>query len=290
MDEPELPPHATHTQHLLAGAVAGISEHLVMFPVDTVKTRLQTMSPGGPAYKGMLDAFQSIVRTEGPLRLWRGLPAVFTAAIPSHGLYFAVYEAAKQWLGAGNNTPLKTGLAGACAVAAHDAVVTPLDVVKQRLQLYRSAHTGVFKAMRSLYAEHGARLFFLSYPTTLAMNCPYAATNFIVYEACKHHLAEHYPKHPHAAWHHLLSGMLAGVCAAAVSNPLDVVKTRLQVQGEAGRPKLAGFQEAFRSVYAEGPRTFFRGVSPRMTYAASSLGLCWTTYEYMKKLMGLEVD
>ena len=34
-------------QHMLAGAVAGIAEHLAMFPVDTIKTRMQALAHPG---------------------------------------------------------------------------------------------------------------------------------------------------------------------------------------------------------------------------------------------------
>ena len=66
-----------------------------------------------------------------------------TAAIPSHALYFAVYELSKQtFKGSGHgNKIFGDMLAGACATIAHDAVVTPLDVVKQRMQLFNSKHT-----------------------------------------------------------------------------------------------------------------------------------------------------
>jgi solute carrier family 25 iron transporter 28/37 len=34
-------------QHMLAGAVAGITEHTAMYPVDTIKTRMQALSHPG---------------------------------------------------------------------------------------------------------------------------------------------------------------------------------------------------------------------------------------------------
>lgn len=38
-DYESLPPHASLTTHMTAGAVAGILEHTVMYPVDSVKVR-----------------------------------------------------------------------------------------------------------------------------------------------------------------------------------------------------------------------------------------------------------
>lgn len=56
---------------------------------------------------------------------------------PAHAMHFAVYELAKDSLG-GNREglqPLATGLAGAVATITNDALMTPADVVKQRLQV-----------------------------------------------------------------------------------------------------------------------------------------------------------
>ncbi len=35
----ELPPGTSHTTHLIAGALAGIAEHLVAYPLDAVKVK-----------------------------------------------------------------------------------------------------------------------------------------------------------------------------------------------------------------------------------------------------------
>ena len=56
---------------------------------------------------------------------------------PSHALYFAAYEASKQKLG--GNQPghhvLATSVSGVVATFVNDTIMTPLDVVKQRLQV-----------------------------------------------------------------------------------------------------------------------------------------------------------
>jgi solute carrier family 25 iron transporter 28/37 len=124
----------------VGGAVAGFSEHLVMYPVDTVKTRLQVSGqPGMPVYTSLSHAGKSIIKQEGFRRLYRGLPAVLVGAIPSHAAYFTALEGARMILSSafdnndGRNRPLVNAFAGACGTLAHDLIVTPLDVVKQRL-------------------------------------------------------------------------------------------------------------------------------------------------------------
>ena len=57
---------------------------------------------------------------------------------PAHAAYFATYEWAKVRLGTADQqdqSPHVFALAGMAATLASDAIATPLDVVKQRLQV-----------------------------------------------------------------------------------------------------------------------------------------------------------
>jgi solute carrier family 25 iron transporter 28/37 len=175
-------------QYMLAGSVAGMVEHMAMFPVDLVKTRMQMLeSAGGFGHRGVYKAFFAIVKKEGPMGLYRGIGAMGLGAGPAHAVYFAVYETVKQKLG-GNRVghhPLLHAMAGACATVASDAVFTPMDVVKQRLQLRRSPYRGVFDCMQRILKEEGVHAFYKSYPTTILMNIPFTAVHFAAYEAGK---------------------------------------------------------------------------------------------------------
>lgn len=86
----------SHWQHMIAGAVAGLTETTVMFPLDTVKTRLQSMAGTG-ANQGMFSCLADIFRKEGVFKLWRGLGAASMTAGPGHAVYFATYELGKQF-------------------------------------------------------------------------------------------------------------------------------------------------------------------------------------------------
>jgi len=116
---------------------------------------------------------------------------------------------------------------------------------------------------------------------------------------------------------YLLSGAGAGALAAAVTNPLDVVKTRLQTQSlsapailrDARRPAGApcgagsvqmasyathshatpeyrGFFDAVRKIYgAEGVAGFAKGLRPRLLMHTPSVAISWGTYEFVKNFM-----
>lgn len=83
-----------------------------------------------------------------------------SACIPAHAAYFSVYEYTKLVMGVDEpgHHPMGAALAGALATTLHDLVMTPLDVVKQRLQL--GYYAGVFDCVKQMAVEEGPRAFF----------------------------------------------------------------------------------------------------------------------------------
>lgn len=81
---------------MAAGAVAGMAEHCVMFPLDSVKTRIQSLCPC-PEWEcpTPFHGVASIAKREGFRRTLRGINAVAFGSIPAHALYFTFYEKVK---------------------------------------------------------------------------------------------------------------------------------------------------------------------------------------------------
>ncbi|XP_041065493.1 mitoferrin-2 isoform X4 [Carcharodon carcharias] len=130
-----LPETASTSTHMIAGAVAGVLEHCVMYPIDCVKTRMQSLQPDPAArYRNVMDALKRIVRTEGFWRPMRGLNVTATGAGPAHALYFACYEKIKKTLSdtihPGGNSHIANGAAGCVATLFHDAAMNPAEGIK----------------------------------------------------------------------------------------------------------------------------------------------------------------
>lgn len=154
-----------YTQHMFAGAFAGTMEHTVMFPVDTVKTRMQLVAAASSSSSSSAsltsssttssinmikstipNAIRSILKTDGVKGLYRGVVAGGLGAGPAHAVYFATYEYGKKMfrlnpIGSSSSSSSAYGefvadaSAGALATIVGDAVQTPLDTVKQRMQM-----------------------------------------------------------------------------------------------------------------------------------------------------------
>jgi solute carrier family 25 iron transporter 28/37 len=290
--------------HCIAGSAAGVVEHLFMFPVDTYKVRASITSSmccsrasrsvgrdsgiishrrSCKCHSASLQthlqfshsknsiSFMQLLRREGFVRLWRGAPAVLTGCIPSHAAYFSAYEFGKQAFGANQpgHHPIAAGGAGLVATVLHDAVITPLDVVKQRLQL--GYYRGVVDCLRTIMQREGLLGLYRSYPTTLLMNMPHAAVTVAANESFKKALTPEGQQPGLLTF--LLAGAGAGAVAAAATCPLDVIKTRLQTAALVAAP-LAGASAAAASAAGPGSASSSGGGSSGFsaTSTAASAG------------------
>ncbi|CAA6656909.1 unnamed protein product [Spirodela intermedia] len=289
-------------QFMVAGSVAGIVEHTAMFPVDTLKTRMQQAQVlRRPPETGLRRALAAVVRAEGPLALYRGVAAMALGAGPAHAVYFSVYEVSKEFLlakGSPSGGAAAHAAAGVAATVASDAVFTPMDTVKQRLQLKNSPYRGVADCVGRIVREEGFRGLYASYRTTVLMNAPFTAVHFATYEAAKRGLSELSPQSAgdERLVVHATAGAAAGALAAAVTTPLDVAKTQLQCQSliiglSSTRTGSLRVRQIFHQFDRRGPaehraegwpRRALKGLKPRMLFHAPAAAICWSTYESSK--------
>ncbi|GLE04777.1 hypothetical protein PINS_up013756 [Pythium insidiosum] len=324
------PEKGSFVHHMLAGSAAGVAEHVSIFPIDTIKTHMQCQRcpvNGKPLNLSAVETAQRLVAQEGPMRLFRGVSTMLGASLPAHAVYFSVFESAKKVFGADTpeHTPLASGASGVCATVCHDLIMTPMDVVKQRLQL--GYYTGVSNCIKTVIRQEGVRALYISFPTTFLMNLPYSMIMVSANETFKKILN---PSGDMNVGAYMASGAMAGALAGMLTNPLDVAKTRLQTQmllieedascpsraqcatqlqarggvtltvpetcsirrGESRprEPKLRvqyrGLLDALVQIRAqEGYAGFFRGVLPRVLVHAPSVAVSWTTFEVLKKTL-----
>lgn len=270
---------------MAAGSCAGVTEHVTMFPVDTVKTRLQVRSGPSDARTGLLPTIKQIVQKEGVLRLYRGASLVAVGAIPAHAMYFGAYELTRKLLGAtrSKHQPFHTAAAGVSATIGHDLISTPIDVIKQRLQMKKSPISGIYDGFRKTPLNQ----LFRSFPSTVLLNIPMVCANFVTYESLK--LVVSPTNDPDdAISRHLICGGSAGAVAGFVSTPLDVVRTRIQTDCTCGaRPVRCVIQKIVRD---EGALALFSGGLARTIYHIPSAAITWTVYELMKGFLGWQED
>ncbi len=222
------PSQSSFTTHMIAGSLAGLAEHVSIFPLDTLKTQIQCEKCGSISPMQTWNCASRIVEREGIFRLWRGVSAMFAGCIPAHAAYFSLFESMKKATGADGegHRPLAAAICGATAAFSHDLCMTPFDTVKQRMQL--GYYNNVTHCFKSVAKREGYRAFYVSLPTTLAMNLPFGMIMVAVNESSRKWLSNGNTQVSVST--SMMSGALAGGVAAAATTPLDIIKTRLQTQ------------------------------------------------------------
>lgn len=296
IDYEGLPENYPILAQLTAGAFAGIMEHTVMYPVDAIKTRMQTAKL--QSSEGLIQCFTRIGSTEGPFALWRGVSSVVIGAGPAHAIYYLVFESTKTFLCSKMQSqthmknhivtdekhPLMAAISGVAATTASDALMTPFDVVKQRMQIIETKpdihQMSSLQMAAQIYKKEGVRQFWVSYPTTLMINIPFAAINFGIYEWTSSKLN---PGQIYNPLLHCLCGGLSGAVGAAATTPFDCVKTALQTHMF---PNATGFCSAITALYNKGGiGAFTRGMKPRVVFNVPSTAISWTAYEMAKRYL-----
>jgi solute carrier family 25 (mitochondrial iron transporter), member 28/37 len=244
-------------------------------------------------------------------RLFRGIQAVLIGCVPAHALYFSSYEIVKAAFlkEDGRASALGSSLAGAAAVTSHDLIMTPLDTLKQRLQI--GHYSNARHAAQSICQNEGIIALYRSFPITLLSNIPYGMVMVTTHEACKQVLRDYYQFEHRPQWQIVLAASsIAGCVASAVTTPLDRIKTALQTQQLApicGRriqdcplkkslnnvtgnattmgiiPKHLNWRQAAMTIWVEeGFAGFWRGITPRILSHTPAVAISWTTYETAK--------
>jgi len=225
-----------------AGAIAGVSEILVMYPLDVVKTRmqLQTGVAGPDSYNGMVDCFRKIIKNEGFSRLYRGIEAPILMEAPKRATKFAANDSWGQFyrriFGMDKMNQSLSILTGATAGATESLVVVPFELVKIRLQDKASAgkYTGMLDVVSKIVKAEGPLAMYNGLESTAWRHILWNAGYF----GCIFQVRALLPKAENNSQQiamDMLSGAVGGTFGTILNTPMDVVKSRIQ-----NSPKVAG--------------------------------------------------
>uniref|UniRef100_A0A673AW63 Solute carrier family 25 member 13 n=1 Tax=Sphaeramia orbicularis TaxID=375764 RepID=A0A673AW63_9TELE len=223
------------------GSVAGAVGATAVYPIDLVKTRMQNQRSSGSLvgelmYKNSFDCFKKVVRYEGFFGLYRGKTRQKDGTVPL---------AAEI-------------LAGGCAGGSQVIFTNPLEIVKIRLQVAGEITTGPRVSALSVIRDLGFFGLYKGSKACFLRDIPFSAIYFPCYAHTKAYLTEDDGTIGPAKM--LFAGALAGMPAASLVTPADVIKTRLQVAARAGQTTYSGLTDCFWKILREeGPRAFWKG-------------------------------
>ncbi|KAF8037410.1 hypothetical protein BT93_B0343 [Corymbia citriodora subsp. variegata] len=276
------PAAANHHQffvwrEFLWGAVAGAFGEGMMHPVDTVKTRIQSQAilGGSQNQKNVLQMVRTVWASDGLRGFYRGIAPGVTGSLATGATYFGFIESTKKWIEESN--PELGGhwshfIAGALGDTLGSFVYVPCEVMKQRMQV-----------QGWLFDMEGAGI-----EGTLCRVMFYEALKDMM-EYSKQMWVSESNFHLSSSVEGLILGGLAGGFSAYLTTPLDVIKTRLQVQGSVTRYN--GWFNAIHSIWrVEGAKGMFRGSVPRITWYIPASALTFMAVEFLRDHFNEELD
>ncbi|GJD12236.1 Folate transporter 1, chloroplastic [Galdieria sulphuraria] len=288
--------------YAIAGASGGLSNVLLLHPMDTLRTRFQarSFSLPGSYYTNLIQASYSIIRQEGFWALYKGMGPALVGSMISWSLYFQSYHLFKSRLSSWGETVPTHLTASTCAGIVTSLVTNPFWLVKTRLQLqigqvkhrksvssntipthYRGMVHGLFSIVREeglvgLYRGIGPSLLLVSH----------GAIQLTIYEYCKTWFLYRngdWKRQRDRTLHvteSLIASTVSKVMASITTYPLQVIRTRMQETSL----KLY-FLESFRCiVQMEGLKALYRGLFANLLRVTPSAALTFLTYEQVIRL------
>lgn len=291
------------------GGFAAVFAETCTFPIDTSKTRLQlqgeivggssTKFSGGP-YRGMLHAMFTIGRAEGLQFLYQGLSAAIMRQCVYGTIKFGLYNHMKRQI---FPTPRDETLAVNVVLAMFsgglsNAIANPADMLKIRMQAHMSLQSkrmSLLELIKRVTREEGVLAFYKGVNPTALRAAVVCGVELPVYDISKKWII---------LWGllgdtkvcHFVASFLAGLCGALISNPIDVIRTRLlnqrRVLATKGLPVPAlsttvysgSFDCLYRTVCNEGIRSLWKGFIPNWLRLGPWNIIFFMTFEQLGRL------
>ncbi|ODM99428.1 Mitochondrial glutamate carrier 1 [Orchesella cincta] len=276
---------------IINGGIAGVIGVSCVFPLDLVKTRLQNqqIGPNGERmYTSMVDCFRKTYRSEGYFGMYRGSGVNILLITPEKAIKLAANDFFRYHLTTRDGKlPISMQMAaGGCAGFCQIIITTPMELLKIQLQdagrvaaqanlamkTAGGASTAAVPKMSAtsialdLLRTKGITGLYKGTAATMLRDVSFSVVYFPLFATLNGLGPRKSPTSDEAVFYwSFLSGCAAGSISAAVVNPFDVVKTRLQVLKKgAGEISYSGIPDAFVKILKnEGPQAFLKGAACR---------------------------
>uniref|UniRef100_A0A3B4Y087 Mitochondrial S-adenosylmethionine carrier protein n=1 Tax=Seriola lalandi dorsalis TaxID=1841481 RepID=A0A3B4Y087_SERLL len=257
---------------LVAGGCAGMCVDLTLFPLDTIKTRLQSQ--------------QGFYKAGGFRGIYAGVPSAAVGSFPNAAAFFVTYECTKSLLGTGgalaapHAAPVTHMLAASLGEIVACLIRVPTEVIKQRTQASPSSTTYQILLATLREEVHKLQLYFFC-----VFQIPFSLVQFPLWEYLKT-LWSWRQGHTLYSWQAAVCGAFAGAVAAFVTTPLDVAKTRIMLAKAGSTTASGNIPVVLYDVWkSRGLTGLFAGSIPRMTFISVGGFIFLGTYEKVRRTL-----
>uniref|UniRef100_A0A8C8FD01 Solute carrier family 25 member 40 n=1 Tax=Oncorhynchus tshawytscha TaxID=74940 RepID=A0A8C8FD01_ONCTS len=312
----------TPFQQMLASCSGALLTSLFVTPLDVVKIRLQAQKSPFPKgkcfvycnglmdhtcvctngnanawykapghFNGTLDAFIKIVRMEGIKSLWSGLPPTLIMAVPATVIYFTCYDQLRAALRVrmGSHTEEAPLLAGALARVGSVTVISPLELIRTKMQSQRSSYRELSEVIHSAVRNEGWRSLWRGWGPTLLRDVPFSAMYWYNYEKGKAWLCKHNNIREPTFAITFISGAVSGsvsilavLSAQLKLDPVLLTQLCCHVSAVSSKASSSTLSVMTKIVAENGVGGLFVGFLPRVIKVAPACAIMISCYEFGK--------
>ncbi|XP_005093221.1 S-adenosylmethionine mitochondrial carrier protein-like [Aplysia californica] len=268
--DPDIVENTDFRVALAAGGAAGTSVDIILFPLDTIKTRLQSE--------------RGFWKSGGFRGIYSGLFSAAVGSAPTAALFFVAYESTKttfnnitqdrRYQSFGHMMAASIGEVSACLIRV------PVEVVKQRTQALGTG-SSIASFKKTLNSE-GLGGFYRGYFSTVLREVPFSIIQFPLWEYLKSRVSKH-TEQPITALQSSLCGATSGAISAAITTPLDVVKTRVMLAEKGSSIAKGSISFVVQTIIKEkGFMGLYAGIAPRVMWISIGGSVFLGVYEKVK--------
>ena len=292
---------------------------LALHPMTVLKTRQQVLNTSAKDsllhQHTIRTIFHDLVASSGVRGLFRGAGVVVSLAIPARVVYISALEISRDecqhlldgmihqlepkedQINPKKDQPqflvplvasISGGVAGGLAAMAAQCLAVPMDVISQRQMV---AGGSAWSVARSAIDSGGWRALYRGFGLSLFSSLPTGSIWWATYGGCQHWIDLNWTmmrgQNENNAWEwamqrgitQMTSGTSAAFVAATLTQPIDVTRTRLQVERSGSLSAIVSQLKA-----SSGIRGFYRGLGPRVVHMSIWGTVLSSAYELLRHI------
>ncbi|XP_077865525.1 mitochondrial S-adenosylmethionine carrier protein-like [Saccoglossus kowalevskii] len=260
---------------LMAGGVAGTSVDIALFPIDTIKTRLQSEA--------------GFFKSGGFRGIYSGLGSAALGSAPTAAIFFYTYEGLKKTIGgvvSEKYHPFVHMLAASASEVTACGIRVPVEVIKQRAQT--NIQLSSVQVLRMTIRQE------LLMSNGFFFQIPFSFIQMPAWEILKKYWSRKRGRLV-TPWESAVCGAIAGGFSAALTTPFDVAKTRIMLAEDfdVNKDNKQGSTTAKSNIFQvlqkvgqrDGVRGLFAGIVPRTIWISVGGCIFFGIYEKSKSLL-----
>jgi solute carrier family 25 (adenine nucleotide translocator) protein 4/5/6/31 len=180
--------------NFLAGALAGCTGLVFVYPLDIAHTRIAADIGRGNArqFQGLTDFLRTIYRKDGIRGMYRGLPASVHGMVVHRGVYFGGFDTAKEYLSQDKYLSFWKRWVIAQGVTTSAGLISyPLDTVRRRMMmqagLEKNMYNSTWDCWKKVYRQEGFMAFYKGAVTNLVRGTG-AALILVLYDEIRNYM------------------------------------------------------------------------------------------------------